>query len=540
MDHQNTQQPSEEFSEFNAFNTKESIDVGNKKAEKKTSSAQNNTDKKPSKIHWLAVVGIAAAVVMVSAAAITATAVYNYNKKFVQYDKKETVFVSESDSLNIQLISNDVIGTGILFEDSDIIAAPEEGAAVVQSLPAGTDLMIYEAVGDYLKVSDSRKLIKGYVLKEKVNTGALDFDEDEKPTDTKKKDESDKITTQTINPATDFPVNSSPYFIYVEKGSHTITIFGKDSEGKYTIPKRTFLTATGRTASLTPVGNFTIIAKERWHCWGQSYSPYCSKYYGGLFFHGPLYKEMNFGTLYPGSVGQIGTNASSGCMRTSVQAAHFIYQFCWVGTNVKIVNGSPLGRRAERPSVDSQYYDPATNTAPVAGIAFDYDNKSIKIGESFNATVKFTPEFASQKDCTWTTSNGNIATIQANEDTCTITGRSAGTAIIEATSVDGGYTASIKVTVIDPNAPVTTEPTVSEVTESTPETTTTTKITSSPTETTKPDTSKTESSSSESSAPESSTTSEPSVESSEPTSPETSADQTEPSSQPVTDTQPDD
>lgn len=471
MDHQNTNQPPEEFSEFNAFNTKESINVGNKKANKKQSSHQDKSQNSPSKNRWLAVVGIAAALIMISAAAVTAIIVYNHNINFVQYDKKETVFVSESDSLDIQLISNDVIGTGMLFEDADILEAPDASAKVIQSLPAGTDLMIYEAVGDYLKVSDSRQMNKGYVLKEKVNTGALDFDDNEEKTDnkdkdTKKKDESDKITSETIDPATDFPVNSSPYFIYVEKGSHTITIFGKDSDGKYTVPKRTFLTATGRTASLTPVGNFTISAKEKWHSWGKSYSPYCSKYYGGLFFHGPLYRETNFGTLYAGSVDQIGTNASSGCMRTSVQAAHFIYQFCWVGTNVKIVNGSPLHRTAEKPSVNSQYYDPATNRAPVAGIAFDFDNKTIKIGESFSATVRFTPEIASVKDCTWTTSNKNVASIKVNGETCTITGKSAGTAVIVATSVDGGYTASIKVTVIDPNVPVSSQTIESDETES--------------------------------------------------------------------------
>lgn len=477
MDHENTNLTSEEFSEFNAFNTKESFDVGNRKPPKNQPSRQKKNGKRPSKVRWLAVVGIAAAAIMVSAAAVTAVMVYNHNQTFVQYDKKETVFVSETDSLNIQLISNDVIGTGMLFEDADILETPDANAKVIHTLPAGTDLMIYEAVGDYLKVSDSRQMNRGYVLKEKVNTGALEFDENQEEADNKekekdkekdknKKDESDKITTQTIDPATDFPVNSSPYFIYVEKGSHTITIYGKDSDGKYTVPKRTFLTATGRTASLTPVGNFTISAKEKWHSWGKSYSPYCSKYYGGLFFHGPLYKEMNFGTLYPNSVAQIGTNASSGCMRTSVQAAQFIYQFCWVGTNVKIVNGSPLGRSASRPSVDSQYFDPATNRAPVAGIAFDYENRTIKIGESFKAAVRFTPEIASEKDCTWTTSNKNIATIKANGDTCTVTGKSAGTAIIVATSVDGGYTANIKVTVTDPNAPVSSETTSSDDTES--------------------------------------------------------------------------
>ena len=297
------------------------------------------------------------------------------------YDLKETVFVTDSDRPGIDLISENVLGTGMLFEDCDILTRPEEGSAVEGRLAGGTDVLIYSAEGDYYKVSDAEKNVEGYVLKEKVNTGNIDlgnpdaeaeFVDDatgrvigtEKP--------SSKITSTTVNPE-DFPVNASPYFIYVEKGSHTITIFGKDANGKYTVPRKTFLTATGRTASLTPVGDFTILGKEKWHSWGNSYSPYCCKYYGNLFFHGPIYGQKNFGTLSINSVFQIGTNASSGCMRTTVQAAYFIYQFCWVGTNVKIVNGSPLGRSANLPSYWTQYVDPATN-------AYVFTRKELRSG----------------------------------------------------------------------------------------------------------------------------------------------------------------
>ena len=372
------------------------------------------------------------------------------------YDLEETVFVTDSDRPGIDLISENVLGTGMLFEDCDILTRPEEGSAVEGRLAGGTDVLIYSAEGDYYKVSDAEKNVEGYVLKEKVNTGNIDlgnpdaeaeFVDDatgrvigtEKP--------SSKITSTTVNPE-DFPVNASPYFIYVEKGSHTITIFGKDANGKYTVPRKTFLTATGRTASLTPVGDFTILGKEKWHFWGKSYSPYCCKYYGNLFFHGPIYGQKNFGTLSINSVFQIGTNASSGCMRTTVQAAYFIYQFCWVGTNVKIVNGSPLGRSANLPSYWTQYVDPATNLVPAAGISFGFDSKTMNVGDSIRVTADFTPSTASNKDCTWSCTNPGVVSVRGDGENCTLSALKAGSAVITACSIDGGYTASFTVTVL--------------------------------------------------------------------------------------------
>lgn len=52
-----------------------------------------------------------------------------------KYDLKETVFVTDSDSPEIGLISENVLGTGMMFEDSDILTAPEEGSPVAGRLP---------------------------------------------------------------------------------------------------------------------------------------------------------------------------------------------------------------------------------------------------------------------------------------------------------------------------------------------------------------------------------------------------------------------
>ena len=62
-----------------------------------------------------------------------------------------------------------------------------------------------------------------------------------------------------------FPVGDSPYFIYVEKGAHTLSVFEKDEYGLYTKRVYTWSTGTGKTNLLTPVGVFEIGEKEQWH-----------------------------------------------------------------------------------------------------------------------------------------------------------------------------------------------------------------------------------------------------------------------------------
>ena len=162
-----------------------------------------------------------------------------------------------------------------------------------------------------------------------------------------------------------FPVNDLPYFIYVEKGSHTMTIYEKDSNGKYTIPVHTWQTATGKGHEMTKAGTYTIGEKLKWKEWGQSlYSPYASCFAGGLYIHGPVYLGMRFQSIEMWSFEGIGTNATSGCLRTGVEAAFFVYTNCDEGTGIKIVTGSPLNRSAEPFTLEDQLVSPEGDPDP--------------------------------------------------------------------------------------------------------------------------------------------------------------------------------
>ena len=149
-----------------------------------------------------------------------------------------------------------------------------------------------------------------------------------------------------------------PYLLYVSKHSYTIAVLTLDENNEYTRLLRTYSTAIGRTSAQTRAGRFTITGKTRWIDWGNSYSPFGSKHSGGLWFHGPLYRARSSGTLITRSYNQIGSSATAGCMRTTTEAAVWIYYNCAEGTPVIIANDSRFTSVVPAQVDDSQTFDP--------------------------------------------------------------------------------------------------------------------------------------------------------------------------------------
>lgn len=253
-----------------------------------------------------------------------------------------------------------------------------------------------------------------------------------------------------------FPVGESPYFIYVEKGAHTLSIFSKDDYGLYTQRVATWSTATGKTASMTPTGVFTVGEKEEWHKWpANTYSPYASTYYitdnhyGGLFIHGPIYSTQSFSSVLGGSVSKIGTSCSSGCLRTEAEAAYFVYSMCPEGTQVKIVEGSPLGFTPDRKvTLYNQTFQPSLDEYSINAInpdkiEFAEEIHTMTVGDEFKPEVVTTPSYARNINGTWSTNNPSIVKVSGG----TIWAVGTGSAIVSLTTSEGGLTASMLINV---------------------------------------------------------------------------------------------
>jgi uncharacterized protein YjdB len=83
-------------------------------------------------------------------------------------------------------------------------------------------------------------------------------------------------------------------------------------------------------------------------------------------------------------------------------------------------------------------------TKDVVGVELDCQYKRIEAGKEFQLTAIITPSDATNTNVTWTSSNSDVATVDADGKVKAV---SAGTAIITVTTEQNGYTATCKVVV---------------------------------------------------------------------------------------------
>lgn len=95
----------------------------------------------------------------------------------------------------------------------------------------------------------------------------------------------------------------------------------------------------------------------------------------------------------------------------------------------------------------------AVVNVPVGGASISQSAPTIKVGQTTTINVTVTPSTASNKNVTWSSDNTSVATVDATSGV--VTGKAVGRATITAKTVDGGKTASITVTVVANNSPIT-------------------------------------------------------------------------------------
>lgn len=241
-----------------------------------------------------------------------------------------------------------------------------------------------------------------------------------------------------------------PYVIYCCKNTHTIAIIAKDANGEWTRVLRKFPTGMGRK-NVTDVGFFSISRKERWHKWGSGYSPYANKLSIGIYLHGPIYKSKNHNTIRPEYYNCIGTDCSSGCIRTVCGCAGWVYYNCPVGTMVIVAQNSrfseprpkKIGKKATTDPTD-----PGVGNFEILMTSFTLnpDKLEMKKGETKTITpTNIRPASTTTKGFKYLTSDSAVATVNASG---VVTAVGPGTATILVTGDDDfAYSVELPVTV---------------------------------------------------------------------------------------------
>jgi len=148
--------------------------------------------------------------------------------------------------------------------------------------------------------------------------------------------------------------NGKPYYLMVNRAQSTVTVYGLDDDGYYTVPVKAMICSTGRKGHATYTGTFSIGTRKAWcHMIDGSYGQYATQIKGNILFHSVCYAKKDPSTLMTHEYNGLGAPASLGCVRLQTADAKWIYDNCAQGTKVTVYDGEdpgPLGKPAR--SVD--------------------------------------------------------------------------------------------------------------------------------------------------------------------------------------------
>ena len=187
---------------------------------------------------------------------------------------------------------------------------------------------------------------------EMIDPEDTSWDEEAEDTKVDEKEEKKAKTTSTAQ-----------YYIKINYTSNVVTIYTKDSEENYTVPVKALVCSTGVATPTS--GVYKMSNKYRWHLLnGGVYGQYCTRITGHILFHSVPYSSNSPDSLKYTAYDKLGTKASAGCIRLTVQDAMWIYNNCSSGTYVEFYGASdpgPLGKPSARKissNVECRNWDP--------------------------------------------------------------------------------------------------------------------------------------------------------------------------------------
>ncbi|MBQ9210567.1 MAG: peptidoglycan-binding protein [Clostridia bacterium] len=136
-----------------------------------------------------------------------------------------------------------------------------------------------------------------------------------------------------------------PFAITVDVTNQVTTVYGRDEHGEYTVPVRRMICSTGTKANPSDVGDWVLNGRHAKWCvfpkWGNSYARYWTRINASIAFHSVIYTAVSLDAMKTSSYKALGTRASHGCIRLTVEDAKWVYENIGAGTVVSIREDLP-------------------------------------------------------------------------------------------------------------------------------------------------------------------------------------------------------
>ena len=272
--------------------------------------------------------------------------ILNDNKDSFNIEKKEIEFLKRNRFNDFEKIVKE-LKYNIKYRLIEDKKSPEITAQDI-NIYTGTSLDIKSSVKCIDDVDDEVECkIEGNVDVNKENTY---------PVKISAVDKANNKSEKTINVIVKKKIDDkNPYYTEVIRNQNTVIVYGLDSNNEYTKIVKVFPCSVGRSGQDTPTGTFKTSDKYRWGgLYGGVWGQYSTRIVDDILFHSVPYYSENPGDLEWEEYNKLGSPASLGCVRMTVEGVKWIYDNCPKGMTVKIYDGNlPSGvSKPTAPKID--------------------------------------------------------------------------------------------------------------------------------------------------------------------------------------------
>ncbi len=132
------------------------------------------------------------------------------------------------------------------------------------------------------------------------------------------------------------------FYIKVNYLQNVVNIYIKDENGEYTRPYKAMICSTGKSTPTS--GVYRMSDRGKWGMMvGRVWAQYYSRINGQILFHSVPYTSKSPSQLEYWEYDKLGTSASAGCVRLTVEDSKWIYDNCPAGTQVEFYADSDPG-----------------------------------------------------------------------------------------------------------------------------------------------------------------------------------------------------
>lgn len=264
-------------------------------------------------------------------------AFFKLNLKHIPVNSNVINIFQNQESLNNIQVSNIIGDTNSIVNTTNSIQNETKSNEEITEIVTDNNSSKDNVVDSTEKKAESSEDNDVELNEEKVETN-----KDNNVESNKEKIESSKENINSNNITGD-----TPYFIKVNCGAQVVTIYKKDNSGNYTVPYKAMICSTGTDTPKS--GIYKIPGRWNWgELVGNVYGQYITVITGEILFHSvPYLERYNPGSLEYEEYDKLGTPASAGCVRLTVEDALWIWNNCENGTKVEFYSSSnpgPLGK----------------------------------------------------------------------------------------------------------------------------------------------------------------------------------------------------